>query len=76
VRLFFRLDLGALLPKMMDAAPGFAAPDRSTNRLAIVDVAKNYELPIRVRLAEEGRTEEGHHVLVINKNGLVRIGGG
>lgn len=73
VRLFFRLDLSGVLPRMKDAVRGFVTPDRTTGQLAIVDVARNYELPIVVRFDYEGTSEDGHHVLMVNKNGLVRV---
>jgi hypothetical protein len=73
VRLLYRLDLSALFPRLHDAVRGFAALDRRTGRVAIVDVARNYEIPVRARLRGEGASEETEYLLVLNKNGLLRI---
>lgn len=73
VRMHFRLDVSGLLPRMKEAVRGFVAPDRTTGDLTIVDVPRNYELPIRIRLRHEAESEESEHVLTVNKNGLVRV---
>lgn len=73
VRLFFRLDLSGIFPRLQDAVRGFASPDPRTGRLTIVDVARNYEIGLRARLRSEAGTEEIRRTLVLNKNGLVRL---
>jgi hypothetical protein len=73
VQLVYRLDLSGLLPRLHDAVRGFAAVDGRTGRVAIVDVPRNYELPLRASLRCEAGKEESGCTLVLNKNGLVRI---
>lgn len=73
VRLHFRLDVSSLLPRMKEAVRGFVAPDRTSGELTIVDVPRNYDLPIRIRFRHERQAAEGEHVLTANKNGLVRV---
>lgn len=72
VRLVYRLDLSSLLPRLHDAVRGLATPGPD-DRIAIVDVPRNYDLPLRARLRADGVVEEVERVLVLNKNGLVRI---
>ena len=72
VRLIYRLDLSTLFPRLHDAVRGFASLDRRTGRLAIVDVPRNYEIPIRARLHREGIHLDSAYTLVLNKNGLLR----
>jgi hypothetical protein len=74
VLLIYRFDLSALFPRLHDAVRGFASLDKRTKHIAIVDVPRNYQLPVRARLRwnDAGRAEIGH-TLVLNKNGLLRI---
>ena len=73
VRLIYRLDLSPLFPRLHDAVRGFASLDERTGRIAIVDVPRNYELPLRATLHWDQGFEKTALVVVVNKNGLVRI---
>ncbi|WP_394841060.1 hypothetical protein LZC95_28790 [Pendulispora brunnea] len=73
VRLVFRLDLSPLLPRLHDAVRGFASPNVETGHIVILDVPRNYELPVRADLRFEETHEEIERTLVLNKNGLCRI---
>jgi hypothetical protein len=73
VRLIYRLDLSPIFPRLHDAVRGLASLDRKTGRVVIVDVPRNYELPLRVSLRREGRSEKVAYTLILNKNGLVRV---
>jgi len=73
VRLVFRLDLSPLLPRLHDAVRGFASPNGETGRIVILDVPRNYELPVRAELRFEDTHEDIERRLVLNKNGLCRI---
>jgi hypothetical protein len=73
VRLVFRLDLSPLLPRLHDAVRGFASPNGETGRIVILDVPRNYELPVRADLRFENTHEDIERRLVLNKNGLCRI---
>ena len=72
VRLIYRLDLSNLFPRLHDAVRGFASLDRRTGRLAIIDVPRNYEIPIRARLHRDGMHLDSAYKLILNKNGLLR----
>lgn len=72
VRFIYRLDLSALFPRLHDAVRGLVLPDAS-GRLAIVDVPRNYELPLRASLRWAGGAEPIARTLVLNKNGLIRV---
>ncbi|HTB73349.1 MAG TPA: hypothetical protein VK762_08885 [Polyangiaceae bacterium] len=72
VRLIYRLDLSTLFPRLHDAVRGFASLDRRTGKLSIVDVPRNYEIPIRARLHREGIHLDSAYTLILNKNGLLR----
>jgi hypothetical protein len=73
VRFVYRLDLSALFPRLHDAVRGFASLDPRTGAIVIVDVPRNYELPLRASLRWRGGDEETARTLVLNKNGLLRI---
>jgi hypothetical protein len=73
VRFIFRLDLSALFPRLHDAVRGLASLDHRTGRIAIVDVPRNYQLPLAANLHWTGGTERCVYSLVLNKNGLVRV---
>jgi hypothetical protein len=73
VRLIHRLDLSWLFPRLHDAVRGFASVDERTGAIAVIDVPRNYELPIRARLDLGGATEAQQWTLIVNKNGLVRV---
>ena len=73
VRFIYRLDLSALFPRLHDAVRGFASLDERTGRIEIVDVPRNYELSLRASLRWQGGQEETTNLLVLNKNGLLRV---
>lgn len=73
IRLVYRLDLSALLPRLHDAVRGLASLDEKTGAVTILDVPRNYELPVRASLEWPGGREEVAATLVLNKNGLLRI---
>jgi hypothetical protein len=73
VRLIYRLDLSGIFPRLHDAVRGLASLDRQTGRVVIVDVPRNYELPLRASLRWDGNTEECASTVVLNKNGLLRV---
>lgn len=73
VRFVYRLDLSALFPRLHDAVRGFASLDPRTGAIVIVDVPRNYELPLRASLRWHGGDDEAVRTLVLNKNGLLRI---
>ncbi|HTE45892.1 MAG TPA: hypothetical protein VK636_11650, partial [Gemmatimonadaceae bacterium] len=73
IRLVFRLDLSPLLPRLHDAVRGFASPHCETGRIVILDVPRNYELPVRAGLRVSGTHDAIDCTLVLNKNGLCRI---
>ncbi len=72
VRFIYRLDLSPLFSRLHDAARGFASLD-PRGRITIVDVPRNYELPLAAVLHWRGGTERTRGSLVLNKNGLVRV---
>ncbi|MBN9164112.1 MAG: hypothetical protein BGO98_23330 [Myxococcales bacterium 68-20] len=76
VRLMYRLDLSWLFPRLHDAVRGFASIDEHTGGIAIVDVPRNYELPIRVSVERPEGAEKLLWTLIVNKNGLVRVAEG
>jgi hypothetical protein len=70
----YRFDLSALFPRLHDAVPGFASMDARTGRIAIVDVPRNYALPLRSSLRWAGQTcIDRTHTVVLNRKGLLRI---
>jgi hypothetical protein len=73
VRLVYRLDLSSLFPRLHDAVRGLATLDEEGGALAIVDVPRNYELPVRISLRWTGGDERASGMLVLNKNGLLRV---
>lgn len=73
VRLIYRLDVSGIFPRLHDAVRGLASLDRQTGRVVIVDVPRNYELPLRASLRWEGGSESLDRTLVLNKNGLLRV---
>jgi hypothetical protein len=73
VRFVYRLDLSALFPRLHDAVRGFASLDPRSGAIVIVDVPRNYELPLRANLRWQGGDDGAVRTLVLNKNGLVRI---
>ncbi len=73
VRFIYRFDLSPLFPRLHDAVRGFASLDRRTGKVAIVDVPRNYAIPVRARLRRQGATVHSAFTLVLNKNGLVRV---
>jgi hypothetical protein len=73
VRFIYRLDLSPILPRLHDAVRGLASLDPQTGRITIVDVPRNYELPLRATLHWDGRSEDVACTVVLNKNGLVRV---
>jgi hypothetical protein len=73
VRLIYRLDLSGIFPRLHDAVRGLASLDRETGRVVIVDVPRNYELPLHASLRWEGVSEQCGRTLVLNKNGLLRV---
>jgi hypothetical protein len=73
VRFIYRFDLSALFSRLHDAVRGFASLDRRTGQVGIVDVPRNYRLPIRTGVRWHGGRVETVHTLVLNKNGLLRI---
>jgi hypothetical protein len=75
VRFIYRFDLSSLFPRLHDAVRGLASLDPRTGGIVIVDVPRNYELPLRARLRWRGGNEETAQTLVLNKNGLVRMEG-
>jgi hypothetical protein len=73
VRFIYRLDLSPLFSRLHDAVRGFASLDPRTGGIVIMDVPRNYELPLRGRLRWRGGSHETARTLVLNKNGLLRI---
>jgi hypothetical protein len=73
VRFIYRLDLSAIFPRLHDAVRGLASLDRQTGRVVIVDVPRNYELPLRASLRREGHAETVAYTVILNKNGIVRV---
>jgi hypothetical protein len=74
VRLAFRYDLSHVLPRLHDAVRGFATLDADCRHVRVVDVAREYEFPLRATLRRSGRTDvRVSGVLVLNKNGLRRF---
>jgi hypothetical protein len=74
VRFIYRLDMSALFPRLHDAVRGFASLDKRTGRISILDVPRNYALPLRTSLRRDGESRTNSaHTLVLNKNGLLRI---
>lgn len=73
VRLIYRLDLSGIFPRLHDAVRGLASLDRHTGRVVIVDVPRNYELPLRASLRWEGGSEGLERTVVLNKNGILRV---
>jgi hypothetical protein len=73
IRFAFRLDLAPVFPRLEPPPRGLAAPDARTGRVAIVDVPRSYELPIRATLRMNGRRERVEQVLLLNKQGLLRL---
>jgi hypothetical protein len=73
VRFIYRFDFSPLLPRLHDAARGLAAFDPRTGKVTIVDVPRNYELPLRANLRWNAGSEGVRRVIVLNKNGLVRV---
>jgi hypothetical protein len=73
VRLIYRLDMSALFPRLHDAVRGLASFDERSGTIAIVDVPRNYELPVRAALRWSGGEETLRGTLVLSKNGLLRF---
>jgi hypothetical protein len=73
VRFAYRLDLSSMFPRLHDAVRGIASVDSRTGRIAIIDVPRNYELPVRARLRGGAERERTDCLLILNKNGLVRV---
>lgn len=75
LRLVFRLDLSPVFARLHDAMKGFAQTDKATGRIVILDVPRNYKLPVRLALHSSGDAEvrEARGKLVLNKNGLLRF---
>ncbi|AKU97598.1 hypothetical protein AKJ09_04262 [Labilithrix luteola] len=76
LRLVFRLDLSPVFARLHDAMRGFAHTDKATGRIVILDVPRNYKLPVRLELRSsngDGETREVRGKLVMNKNGLLRF---
>jgi hypothetical protein len=73
VRLIYRLDLSPLFPRLHDAVRGLASLDARTGRITIVDVPRNYEIPLRAKVEWDGGREIITETLVLNKNGLLRL---
>ena len=73
IRFVYRLDLSPIFSRLHDAVRGLAAIDPSTGKLAIIDVSRNYELPLRVTLKQADGREDFRWGVILNKNGLVRV---
>ncbi len=73
IRFVYRLDLSPIFPRLHDAVRGLAAVDPHTGKLTIIDVSRNYELPLRATLRTTGDTEHFRWGVILNKNGLVRV---
>lgn len=73
VRFIYRLDLSPIFPRLHDAVRGLASLDPRTSRIVVVDVPRNYELPLHVNLRWDGHDERVACTVVLNKNGLVRV---
>lgn len=74
VRLVYRYDLSAVLPRLHDAVRGFAMPEGDGRHVRVVDVPREYEFPLRATLRRHGRADaKVDGVLVLNKNGLRRF---
>ncbi|AKV04414.1 hypothetical protein AKJ09_11077 [Labilithrix luteola] len=72
VRFIYRLDLSPLFARLHDAVRGFASLD-PRGRITIVDVPRNYELPVAATVRWPGGSQRVQHSLILNKNGLVRV---
>ena len=73
IRFVYRLDLSPIFPRLHDAVRGLVALDPHTGKLRIIDVSRNYELPLRATLRSAGDTEHFRWGVILNKNGLVRV---
>jgi hypothetical protein len=73
IRFVYRLDLSPIFPRLHDAVRGLATIDPQTGKLAIIDVSRNYELPLRVTLAQADASHDLRWAVILNKNGLVRV---
>ena len=73
MRLVFRFDLSPLFPRLHDAFRGLATVDPRTGRIAILDVPRDYELPVRVGVRHDGQEQRVSGLLILNKNGLRRF---
>lgn len=73
IRLVFRYDLSALLPRLHDAVQGLAIPDAQSRKIVIADVPRNYELPLRLKTRVGSRSSQRTGVVVLNKKGLLRF---
>jgi hypothetical protein len=60
------------LPRLHDAVRGFAIPD-VRGRLSIIDVPRNYEVPVVAHLRCGATIEDVRKTLVLSKNGLLRL---
>jgi hypothetical protein len=73
IRFVYRLDMSPIFPRLHDAVRGLAVLDPRTGKLAIIDVSRNYELPLRVMLKQADGREDFRWGVILNKNGLVRV---
>ena len=73
VRFIYRLNLSSLFPRLHDAVRGLATVDAESGHIQIVDVPRNYEIALRASLRSAEGTETLSSVLLLNKNGLLRV---
>ena len=75
VRFIYRMDLSPIFPRMHDAVRALATIHPEDGRMVILDVPRNYHLPLRAHLRCGAGTQDVRYTIVLNKNGLVRVEG-
>jgi hypothetical protein len=73
MRLVFRYPLSPLFPRLHDAVRGLATLEPGTRRIAILDVPRDYEFPVRAVLRHDGHEQRVSGLAVLNKNGLLAL---
>jgi hypothetical protein len=75
VRFIYRMDLSPIFPRMHDAVRALATIHPEDGTMVILDVPRNYHLPLRAHLRCGAGTQEVRYTIVLNKSGLVRVEG-
>jgi hypothetical protein len=73
VKQVFRYDLSALFPSLQDVVKAVPVVDPETHRARFVDAPRRYRIPVRLTLTMNGEQEERAAILVIDKQGIVRL---